>query len=62
MYLCLLSASGGVEQRLGVFVVIPKMKPEESAGMGGKLSDDLGTRGYLVNCEVSVIVRGVDGI
>ena len=47
---------------MGVFVVIPKITPEESAGVGGKWSDDVGTRGYLVNCEVSVIVRGVDGI
>ena len=51
-----------MEQRLGVFDVIPKMMPEQSAGVGGKWSDDVGTRGYLVNCEVSVIVRGIDGI
>jgi hypothetical protein len=53
---------GGVEQRLGVFVVIPKTMPEESAGVGGEWSDDVGTRGYLVNCEVSVIVGGIDEI
>jgi hypothetical protein len=45
-----------------VFVVIPKMMPEESAGVGGEWSDDVGTCGYLVNCEVSMIVGGVDGI